>query len=211
MTRMTGARLVITGVLVATCCLVLAIQASAETNDRAVVHDWRGQPVYTESTGTCVRTKWLDNHDECRRGEVSQNTIVQRRASISRDERTVYFPFNVATLTPEAMTRLDTLATDIKSQNDVKGARVVGFADRIGTPSYNEALSKRRAENVKNYLVSKGILTARVAETRWFGASMPATSCPHDLSRPALIECLQKDRRVEVEIDYRSEVVADQR
>jgi hypothetical protein len=33
---------------------------------------------------------------------------------------------------------------------------------------------------------------------------MPATSCPKDLSRAKKIDCLQKDRRVEVEIDYAS-------
>jgi len=63
---------------------------------------------------------------------------------------------------------------------------------------------------VRDYLVAKGIVNTDVAETRWYGASMPTASCPNDLPRSALIDCLQKDRRVEVEINYASEVVAGQ-
>ncbi len=187
-------------------CALLAISAhAAEPNDRAVVHIKDGQPVLTASTGTCVRTKWLEGHDVC---QPQQIVIQKKRVELSQEERTIYFAFNAASLSPDAKSRLDTLATNIKSQNDVRGARVVGFADRIGTPGYNEKLSKKRAENVKNYLADRGIINASIADTRWFGASMPATSCPNNLSRPQLIECLQKDRRVEVEIDYLPEVVA---
>lgn len=204
--------IIITGAIVLAYCLVLAVQANAQTgNDHAVVQDNRGQPVLTESTGTCARTKWVENHDSCG-AEVTETTIQKqvKRAVISQDERTVYFSFNVATLSPEAMNRLDTLTNDIKSQKDIKGARVVGFADHIGTPSYNEKLSKKGAEAVKNYMIAKGIVNASVAETRWFGAAMPATNCPNNLPRSELISCLQKDRRVEVEVDYTSEVVAYQ-
>jgi len=210
MTSATRQRILLTVALVATYCLVLVVQASAETNDHAVVHDRAsGQPALTQSSGTCVRTKWIDNQDQCGIG-ITETTIQNQthRTVISQNERTVYFPFNVASLSADGMSHLDTLTTDIKSRNDIKGARVVGFADRIGTPSYNEKLSKKRAEAVKNYLVAKGIVNASVAETRWFGASMPATDCPANVPRPQLIDCLQKDRRVEVEVDYTSEVVA---
>jgi len=71
----------------------------------------------------------------------------------------------------------------------------------MGGAVYNETLSKKRAVAVRKYLVCKGIVNAQVVETRWFGDSVPATSCPKDMPRKDLIVCLQKDRRVEVEID----------
>ncbi len=207
--RTTRFHIFLTGFLVAVYFLVIAIQAHAEPDNRGVVKNSEGQVVLTESTGTCVRTKWPEGHDPCQAGltETAFRKNV-RHADILRDERTLYFAFNGAVLTPDAMKRLDTLANHMKSQEDPQGARVVGFADHVGTPSYNEKLSKKRAENVQNYLISKGIVNASLADTRWFGDSMPATNCVGDMPRPQLLECLQKDRRVEVEVDYAPEVFA---
>jgi outer membrane protein OmpA-like peptidoglycan-associated protein len=123
--------------------------------------------------------------------------------AILQDEHTAYFSYNDTALSADARRRLDALVKEIKSQGDIRGARVVGFADHTGKPSYNETLSRKRAENVKNYLVSRGIVNASVADTRWFGDSFSATNCPEGLSRSALINCLQQDRRVEIEFDYK--------
>ncbi len=79
--------------------------------------------------------------------------------------------------------KLDTLANVLTSSDNVKGARIVGYADRIGNArSHNEKLSKKRAENVKNYLAAKGLINTRVAETRWLGSSMPSTDCANNLA-----------------------------
>ena len=77
----------------------------------------------------------------------------------------------------------------------------VGHTDRIGSDSYNKALSERRATSVKNYLVSKGIDAKRIY-TEGKGESQPVTgtACDNVNERSALISCLQPDRRVEVEV-----------
>ena len=41
-------------------------------------------------------------------------------------------------------------------KNADRQVRVIGHADASGTPAANQALSVRRAEAVRNYLVSKG-------------------------------------------------------
>ncbi len=173
---------------------------------REAVHDENGGIVRDESSGTCVRTKWMDNYDVCAseaiKPEVEHKVEQQKRLILSREERTVYFPFNQASLSPEMQQRLDTLALTLKSDSQVSGARIVGYADRIGSADYNEKLSQLRAETVKEYLTNKGLLNTRVADTRWVGSQMPTTDCPSNLKRPDLINCLQNDRRVEVEIDY---------
>lgn len=66
----------------------------------------------------------------------------------------VPFGFNKDTLTPEAKEELDKLATD-KAALKRYFIAVEGFTDRVGTSSYNNALSKRRADQVVQYLVAK--------------------------------------------------------
>ncbi len=181
--------------------MAIAGTASAETGKMYIPHkhtsfhdvvrDSSGKPVRTHS-GDCVRTQWMNSYDAC--------PSLEAPPAISREERTVYFPFNKATLTAEAKHKLDSLAATLQARS-IRSVRVAGFADRIGGAVYNEKLSKKRADAVRKYLVKKGVVNAQVVETRWFGDSVPATNCPKDMPRKELIACLQKDRRVEVEVD----------
>lgn len=189
------------GCFIATVIVLAAATANAAPDNRDVVRTAPGSIVHN-TFGNCVRTKWISKDDACGPAPVAEKVVRKERATIAQEDRTVYFGFNKATLTSDAQARLDTLANTLKADEQVQEARIVGYADRIGTATYNEKLSKRRAENVRSYLVSRGFINTRVAETRWLGESVPATSCPDNLTRPELIECLQKDRRVEVEIDY---------
>jgi|GEM_PF-543322 len=157
---------------------------------RDVVRDSNGTPIRSTS-GNCVRTMWPAGCDAC-----------SNQPIIPLEERTVYFPLNKSGLTPVAKKKLDALARTIRSYGPVKSVRIAGFADRLGSPVHNEKLSKARADNVRKYLVSKGIVNAKVVETRWFGDTIPATNCPKTMKRKELIACLQKDRRVEVEVEF---------
>jgi OOP family OmpA-OmpF porin len=77
----------------------------------------------------------------------------------------------------------------------------IGHTDRIGSVKYNQKLSVKRAEAVKQYLVDKGIAANRIyAEGK--GKSQPVTKagdCKGKVTS-ALIACLQPDRRVDVEV-----------
>jgi OOP family OmpA-OmpF porin len=130
--------------------------------------------------------------------------------NLRQGEDSAYFSFNNTHLSPEARRRLDAAIENVKSLGPVKGARVVGFADHIGSPSYNQKLSEKRAQAVRDYLVSRGIVNASVTDTRWFGDSLPATDCHDDLTKSALIACLQNDRRVDVEFDYANQIARAQ-
>jgi OOP family OmpA-OmpF porin len=78
---------------------------------------------------------------------------------------------------------------------------VAGHADRLGSAQYNQKLSERRADAVKAYLVRQGAPADRI-ETLGFGKTIQVKSCPDAQykTRKALIECLQPNRRVEVEV-----------
>jgi OOP family OmpA-OmpF porin len=77
----------------------------------------------------------------------------------------------------------------------------VGHADRFGSAAYNQKLSERRAEAVKNYLVAKGVEANRVY-TEGKGSAQPVTNAEacKGAKSAKVVECLQPDRRVEVEI-----------
>ena len=191
--------------------------ASASPNNQSVLRDGGGQ-IVRGSNANCVRTSWTTDHDPCaavavrqteriaKKADVVQQKYVMRKASeLRKEEKTVFFVFNKSSLTPEAKERLNTLASTLKADQSVKEAKIVGFADRIGSNAYNERLSQKRAESVRDYLINSGYTNAQVTETRWVGEQEPSTSCASDKKRPQLIECLQDDRRVEVEIVYHKE------
>ncbi len=110
------------------------------------------------------------------------------------------FDFDKAILKPEGKQRLDELAVQARQIN-LEVILAVGHTDRIGSDAYNQGLSERRATAVKNYLVSQGIEPSRIY-TEGKGETMPVTgnSCKPGMGRTALINCLQPDRRVEVEL-----------
>jgi OOP family OmpA-OmpF porin len=110
------------------------------------------------------------------------------------------FDFDKAVLRPEGKAKLDELVAKAGAIK-LEVILVVGHTDRIGSAAYNMKLSERRAAAVKTYLVSKGIEANRVY-TEGKGLTQPVTGdkCKNTKPRKALIECLQPDRRADIEI-----------
>jgi OOP family OmpA-OmpF porin len=80
---------------------------------------------------------------------------------------------------------------------------VNGYTDRLGPQAYNQALSARRAEAVKTYLVESGRVPAEKIKAVGRAGSDPVTGpldCKGKKPSKALIACLQPDRRVEIEV-----------
>ena len=110
------------------------------------------------------------------------------------------FDFNKATLRPEGKAKLDELVGKAKAIK-LEVILVVGHTDRIGGDAYNQKLSEKRAAAVKEYLVAKGIEANRVY-TEGKGEKQPVTGdkCKGTAKSKALIDCLQPDRRVDIEV-----------
>lgn len=106
------------------------------------------------------------------------------------------FDFNSAKLTADGRQQLDALLQQVREASQVENIHVVGYTDRIGSDSYNLALSKRRAAAVRDYLVQGG-LPAGTVQMEGLGKADPVVSCRH-VSRAQLIACLAPNRRVEL-------------
>jgi OmpA-OmpF porin, OOP family len=130
--------------------------------------------------------------------------MVIQKVSLSTD---VLFDFNKAELKDAGKQKLDELASQIKDAK-VDEIIVVGHADRIGSETYNEKLSEARAQSVKDYLAERGAKTNVIA-AQGKGEAAPVTGdqCKK-MAGKKLIECLQPDRRVEIEVLGSREVAA---
>lgn len=122
-----------------------------------------------------------------------------KRVALSADS---LFDFGKVTIKPAGKQSLDLLAKDLKG-TQFETITVIGYSDRIGNPAYNQKLSMRRAEAVREYLVDVlGIATGKI-QAKGMDGSDPVTKpseCPGQTRSPKLIACLQPDRRVEVEV-----------
>ena len=74
----------------------------------------------------------------------------------------VLFDFNKYTLKPEARERLARISGIVLAYPDLK-LQIEGYTDAIGSDEYNQTLSEKRAESVRNYLVSSGVNMNNVA------------------------------------------------
>lgn len=93
--------------------------------------------------------------------------------------------------------KLDEIANALKSDAGVRQVAIIGYTDRLGSDKYNQKLSEQRASSVKSYLVSNGIDANRLgAQGR--GEANPVVMCT-DKKRADLIQCLEPNRRVEIE------------
>ncbi|MGN1150423.1 MAG: OmpA family protein [Sutterella sp.] len=114
------------------------------------------------------------------------------------------FNFNKSTLKDEGKAVIDELVSRLAGV-DVEVILTTGYADRIGSDTYNQKLSAARAESVKAYLVSKGV-DAKLIQTEGRGELDPVVNCPDPSAKGQvknfreLVQCLAPNRRAVVEV-----------
>jgi len=180
----------------------------------------QGAPV-TASAGECVHTgEWTQGmrfancepqpvKAEVAPAPVQAPEVVEDVVVIVREAIAVAMPFTLsldtlfdfdsATLKADADAALDALAQRI-GQADYQKVDIVGHADRIGAPLYNQRLSERRAQAIRAYLAAHGVDESKISFSG-VGSSDPATGTQCNGLRGArLITCLQPDRFAEVTV-----------
>ena len=85
----------------------------------------------------------------------------------------IHFDFDKATLKPEAQTILKRNIQILK-ENPKAQVRIAGYTSASGTDAYNQKLSERRANAVKGYLVSEGLISPDRLSVIGYGKKDPA-------------------------------------
>jgi peptidoglycan-associated lipoprotein len=98
----------------------------------------------------------------------------------------VFFETDSSALTATAQATLDKQAVWLNRYTNYR-ILIEGHADERGTREYNIALGARRASVVVNYLVSKGVSSARIT-SKSFGKERPVAICDD-------ISCWSQNRR----------------
>ena len=122
-----------------------------------------------------------------------------RRVQFSADS---LFSFDQGDMRPDGKAALDKFASELRGTR-FNTIVVEGNTDRLGSATYNQKLSEQRAQAVKAYLTNTiGIDGSRISAVGK-GETNPVTKiedCKGNKATPALIACLQPDRRVDVEV-----------
>jgi outer membrane protein OmpA-like peptidoglycan-associated protein len=84
----------------------------------------------------------------------------------------VFFEVDRAELKLESLATLDALVKLLAAHPEVKRVRIEGHTDATGTDEHNLELSQQRAEAVRTYLVSQGVVADRL-ETKGMGEGHP--------------------------------------
>ncbi len=173
-------------------CLVVAIATPALAVDPA-------HPAEIKSPQQWVNTLAMPQHkgtENCFRrervGETKGIYIVESRNCYQpKTQSQVKFEFNSSRVDGNQNADLDNLGAAL--QDDMKDAflRIEGHADNIGADDYNQRLSERRADAVKQYLVGRFGIEPERLYTTGFGKDKP--QCRDFTSE----SCRAHNRRVE--------------
>jgi OmpA-OmpF porin, OOP family len=145
-------------------------QAGSNTNNGCPIVEKEPQPIVKEKEVV-----------------VDQKVVEQ----INMNAKQIAFRFGKAALTTDSYAVLDEIVNLLKDA-DVK-IKVEGHSSLEGNPKSNLKLSQERADNVKNYLVSKGIAAERITSIG-YGSTRP-------LVKGATEKANIQNRRVEISIE----------
>ncbi|MDE7470701.1 MAG: OmpA family protein [Paramuribaculum sp.] len=110
--------------------------------------------------------------------EDAEYTVNFSLASLTKPNivENIFYDFDKATLRPESKGALDGLVAMLRENPNITIA-MASHTDRVGSDSYNEQLSLRRAKAVVEYLIDSGIEPDRL-EARGYGKSHPKRVTP---------------------------------
>lgn len=206
------------------CAMALGVssahaQSKANYSDLQYLNDTR-DVTWRNGSGGCWRSDHgpTPGYGECNPAPMAQNVApapapyvapvvvaaappqpVYERVTLDTN---VLFDFDKSVLRQAGKDSLDSFVGRIQGIG-AGSITAVGFADRFGTDGYNQALSERRVEAVKVYLVNKGVEPTWAVLSSAKGEMQPTTKageCTGATATASTIACLQPDRHVFVEI-----------
>lgn len=103
-------------------------------------------------------------------------------------------------LLPEGQGQIRRLASELRQSGVQRvSITIVGHTDRLGSEAHNDTLSLARANTVRDLLVEEGIAPTSIRASG-AGERQPVVTCPGNVATPALVRCLQPNRRVDIDV-----------
>ena len=161
---------------------------------RAEADAARAQAQQAQAAQTAQQNQTAQMNDEIEKlqSQITELKVQQtNRGWVLTLGNEMLFDSGSATLKPGGQRALDNLARFMQDHKD-RNVAIEGFADSQGSEEFNQALSERRADAVKQALASKGVEPSRL-ETRGYGEAYPIASNDNAAGR-------QLNRRVEIVI-----------
>ena len=131
----------------------------------------------------------LEDHIRVTAPSISRVALQQKLNEFLSRHR-IDFESNKATLTPRSLAALDRLIP-LLQQAPPTTIEIAGHTDSFGEPDYNRELSRRRAEAVREYFLTRG-LTHRFTIVG-YGASKPLSTAKNRAA-------LRRNRRIELHV-----------
>lgn len=169
-------------------------QAQAETAARQASEHAQQASEQAQKAQEQLETLRRQREEELNQMQQALNRVVETRRTkggmvMVLPDSVFKFDFDSADLKPKNRELLSRIA-GILLVSKGYGLSVFGYTDDVGTREYNQKLSERRAEAVRNYLVGAGI-DAAIINTKGYGKTNPLVSGTTDQARA-------KNRRVEI-------------
>lgn len=138
-----------------------AIGAGAGAAIGAAAGGWKGAAIGAVGGGALgagVGDYLEKRQEELAKVAPTEKTKEGLRITLKND---LLFGFDQASLKSDAQSQLSELAEILKKYPDDR-LRVLGYTDDVGATQYNQKLSERRADSVKEYLLEKGVSNERI-------------------------------------------------
>lgn len=115
------------------------------------------------------------------------------------DSLALFFGFNEAALTPRSQRQLQIVAELLKAGHG--HLNISGHTDDVGSEAYNQKLSERRAEAVREALIGFGVEPEQVS-AEGLGKSQPRRTYTTDDSEQQIDYIRGENRRAEIYLDF---------
>ncbi|MBD0400720.1 OmpA family protein [Flammeovirga sp. EKP202] len=152
-----------------------------------------------QSKGFLSQSEHIDLGEQKKQVHAIQNLLlVPLEETATLVLKNIFYKTNSSYLEKTSHDELDRIVELLKSESTIEEVTITGYTDDQGKESYNQWLSEKRAQTVKNYLVKKGIAATRlIVEGK--GESEPVDSNETEEGR-------KQNRRVEFKITTLGEV-----
>jgi outer membrane protein OmpA-like peptidoglycan-associated protein len=198
-----------------------AARAEIASGARAHAEQQRDQAVTAQNQAESAARQAIEQASQAKTElsslrEQRKQELDQMQEALNRVAETRRTPDGMVLILPDSTFKFDFDSAELKPRNRELLSRVAGillaskgfslsvfgYTDDVGTKEYNQKLSDRRAEAVRNYLVQTGI-DASLVDAKGFGKTNPRVNATTEQARAI-------NRRVEIavtdsEIKYASE------